>query len=171
MYTIMQTPSMPENEEERLSILRELLILDTPPEERFDVITRFCTTRFGVSMALVSLVDSKRQWFKSACGLDAKETSREVSFCGHTILENQIMLVSNALEDARFADNPLVTGAPYIRFYAGAPLRVRGHNIGTLCLIDDKPQIFDERDQRTFWELALLVTEELQKPYAGVINV
>lgn len=159
----MQAPMIPENEEQRLAILRELLILDTPPEERFDVITGFCSTRFGVPIAVVSLVDADRQWFKSACGLDAAETSREVSFCGHAILDTKVMVVSNALQDPRFADNPLVTGAPHIRFYAGAALNIKGHNVGTLCLIDSKPHIFDEHDQQTLKELSQLVVEELQK--------
>lgn len=159
----MQPPKIPEEEAERLNILRDLLILDTPPEERFDTITHFCATRFEVPIALISLVDAQRQWFKSACGLETKETPRAISFCGHAILENSILVIENALDDIRFANNPLVTGEPFIRFYAGVPLNIRGKNIGTLCLIDATPRRFDAYDRRTLKELSLLVVEELEK--------
>ena len=126
----MRTPEFPPDESARLAALRNLLILDTDPEERFDALTFYCHSRFKVAVALVSLVDAERQWFKSACGLDARETSREVSFCGHTILGEQVMVVPDARRDPRFFDNPLVAGPPFIRFYAGAPLTLAsGHRV------------------------------------------
>ena len=118
----MQAPAQPSNEALRIETLREFLILDTPPEERFDNLTRAAASFFRVQIAVVSLVDVNRQWFKSICGLDASETPRDVSFCGHAILQNEVLVIEDALLDARFSDNPLVVGGPKIRFYAGAPL-------------------------------------------------
>ncbi len=130
----MKSPDTPNNEEARLKSLHSLDILDTPAEERFDRYTRLAQRMLNVPIALVSLVDTDRQWFKSCLGLDAVETSREVSFCGHTILCDELLVVNDALADERFADNPLVTGAPNIRFYAGYPLIYSdGSNLGTLC--------------------------------------
>ena len=119
----MKSPDIPLNESTRIKALVDLNILDTIEEERFDRLTRLAKQLFGVEIALVSLVDTNRQWFKSKQGLAACETGRDISFCGHVILEQDIFHIPNALEDARFADNPLVIGAPNIRFYAGAPLR------------------------------------------------
>ncbi|MGB5330714.1 MAG: GAF domain-containing protein, partial [Gammaproteobacteria bacterium] len=136
----MKTPDFPANEKERLETLRSIDILDTDPEERFDRLTRMARRVFGVSIALVSMVDENRQWFKSKAGLDACETGRDISFCGHAILGNDVFVIENALEDERFADNPLVTGPPNIRFYAGVPLRyLNGSKLGTLCIIDQQP--------------------------------
>lgn len=159
----MQIPSLPRNEAERIQVLRDLLILDTPPEERFDVITSYCQSRFRVEIALVSLVDTDRQWFKSACGLTASETPRDISFCGHAILEDAVLEVRDALLDPRFADNPLVIGSPFIRFYAGAPLKLSsGHNVGTLCLIDAKPKALPEEELDHLKVLAHMVSMELE---------
>ncbi len=130
----MQTPDIPDYEPERLAALQRLNLLDTESESRFDRITRLAQRLFQVPIALVSLVDSDRQWFKSKQGLDACETGRDISFCGHAILGSGIFEIPDATQDTRFADNPLVTGAPDIRFYAGAPLQsADGFNIGTLC--------------------------------------
>ena len=118
----MKTPELPADERTRLEILRSLKILDTLPEERFDRLTRLARKLFDVPIALVSLVDVNRQWFKSSAGLDATETPREISFCGHAILGDDILVVSDTQLDERFHDNPLVTGGPAIRFYAGCPL-------------------------------------------------
>lgn len=118
----MQAPSIPDNETQRLQALRAQAILDTPAEERFDRLTRLAQHMLGAKMALVSLVDADRQWFKSRQGLDACETGRDISFCGHAILDDAIFEITDANLDPRFADNPLVTGPPHIRFYAGAPL-------------------------------------------------
>lgn len=159
----MRAPGIPENEAERIQVLRELLILDTDPEERFDVITAYCQSRFGVKVALVSLVDTDRQWFKSTCGLDARETPREISFCGHAILQDEVLMVKNALHDPRFADNPLVAGPPNIRFYAGAPLKLSsGHIVGTLCIIDPKPKSLEEEEVDHLRVLAHMVSMELE---------
>lgn len=159
----MKTPLLPQNEAERIAVLHDLLILDTEPEQRFDNIIAYAHSRFGVEIALVSLIDTDRQWFKSACGLDAKETPRNISFCGHAILRDEIMIVQNALTDERFFDNPLVAGAPFIRFYAGAPLKLsNGHAIGTLCLIDSKPKRLEIEEQEHLAVLAHMVAMELE---------
>lgn len=161
----MQAPAIPRNEAERIQVLRDLLILDTEPEERFDIITAYCHSRFQVEIALVSLIDTDRQWFKSSSGLTATETPRDVSFCAHTILQDEVLEVQNALEDPRFADNPFVVGPPFIRFYAGAPLKLSsGHNVGTLCLVDSSPKRLAEEELDHLKVLAQMVAKELEKP-------
>lgn len=158
----MLTPTTPIDETARLLSLHSLRILDTPSEERFDRITRMAQRMFGVEICLISLVDSDRQWFKSKQGLDACETPREISFCGHAINADEILIVGDARTDPRFQDNPLVTEAPFIRFYAGCPIRgPRGHRIGTLCLIDSKPRGLSIEDQETLRDLAAMVEDEL----------
>jgi|GEM_PF-322044 len=160
----MQAPDSPKNEPERLKALHTLQLLDTPAEERFDRLTRLAKDLFKVRIALISLVDSDRQWFKSKQGLQACETPRNISFCGHAILSNTVLYVPNALEDPRFADNPLVTGEPHIRFYAGAPLStLEGYRIGTLCIIDDKPHTLSADELHRLRELADCVQEELNR--------
>ena len=159
----MIKPETPKNEAERLHALRTLKILDTSHEERFDRVTRMAKRMFGVSISLVSLVDEDRQWFKSKQGLEASETPREISFCGHAINQEGLFIIPNALEDERFADNPLVTDAPNIRFYAGYPLKLRqGINLGTLCLIDSKPKILDEEDQQLLNDLGAMIEQEIR---------
>ncbi len=158
----MQAPAMPENEATRVDTLRKLNILDSEPEERFDRLTRLAKRLFGVPIALVSLVDADRQWFKSCVGLDATETSRDVSFCGHAILGDDIFTIPNTLDDHRFRDNPLVTENPHIRFYAGCPLTVpNGSKLGTLCLIDVKPRELDDDDRALLRDLARMAEQEL----------
>jgi diguanylate cyclase (GGDEF)-like protein/PAS domain S-box-containing protein len=159
----MYSPGCPANEEVRLSRLFDLGILDTPPDDELDRITRLARKLFGVDTALVSLIDEKRQWFKSAAGLDAKETPRDISFCGHAILGNTTFVVNDALKDDRFFDNPLVTGKPYIRFYAGHPLQsIEGYNLGTLCILDSKPREFSRKDADSLVDLAKIVEGYLQ---------
>ena len=159
----MLAPKLPADEAARIATLRDLVILDTDPEERFDVLTSYACSQFGVPIALVSLVDTNRQWFKSRCGLEAGETGRDISFCGHAILADEIMVVRDAREDARFADNPLVTGDPYIRFYAGCPLKMEnGQNIGTFCLIGRKPRSLDPWEMQHLRDLARLAALEIQ---------
>src|SRR5438270_10055720 len=119
----MIPPALPADEPERLAALQALHVLDTPPEERFDRITRVARRLFGVPIALISLVDARRQWSKSRQGLDLPEAAREVSFCGHAILGDEVFVVPDARQDPRFAANPLVTSEPHVRFYAGQPLR------------------------------------------------
>lgn len=130
----------PLNEGERLIALQKLNILDSDPEQGFDDITNLARQIFGVPIALISLVDENRQWFKSCDGLSASETGRDIAFCAHTILSEKTMVVNDATKDERFKNNPLVTGDTNIRFYAGAPLIYDGqYNLGTLCIIDTKP--------------------------------
>lgn len=158
----MQEPPIPLDETVRLKSLQALRIMDSAPEERFDRITRMAKRLFRVETCLVSLVDAKRQWFKSKQGLDACETSRAVSFCGHAIIEDRPFIVEDALNDERFADNPLVTGEPNLRFYAGYPVHApSGRRIGTLCLIDSKPRAFSDLDAEMLKDFAALVDEEL----------
>ena len=153
---------IPTDDERRLQALHDMLILDTPPEERFDRVVKFAAEEFDMPIVLVSLVDAKRQWFKARVGLDACETGRDVSFCGHAIMQPQILVVEDALQDGRFHDNPLVTGAPHIRFYAGAPLLLPGgETVGTLCMIDRQPRTLDAMDLAIFGSLRELVVGEL----------
>jgi hypothetical protein len=142
----MRAPPTPDNEATRLRAVEQLDMVYTPAEERFDQITRIATRLFNVPIALVSLVTEDQQWFKSRQGLTAAETSRQISFCGHAILNSDIFVVPNALKDPDFRDNPLVTGPPNIRFYAGQPLRFEQMRIGTLCIIDRKPRQLRPRD-------------------------
>jgi len=158
----------PESEALRLEALYRTMLLDTPPEQRFDRIVRFAASEFEVPIALVSLVDRDRQWFKARVGLDACATARDVSFCGHTILRPEVLVVEDASADPRFADNPLVTGDPFIRFYAGAPLELgTGERVGTLCLIDRKRHRFDPIDAGILASMATLVVEEIERRLAG----
>jgi GAF domain-containing protein len=158
----------PENEAGRIAALYAMLLLDTPREERFDRIVEFAAREFDVPIALISLIDSERQWFKAAVGLgDVCETGRDISFCGHAIMRSDIMVVPDALADARFADNPLVTGAPHIRFYAGAPLILRnGYALGTLCLIDTRPRQMDDVEMAILSTLRGLLMQELEGGHA-----
>lgn len=158
----MKKPDITHDEQARLETLRSLSILDTPQEERFDRLTRMAKRLFGVPIALVSLVDENRQWFKSCFGLSVSETSRDISFCGHAILGNELFIIPNTIEDERFADNPLVLNEPYIRFYAGCPLRApNGRKLGTLCIIDRQPRSFEKEDLEALKDLASMVEREL----------
>ena len=152
----MIKPDNPKNENNRLETLRSLEVLDTQAEERFDRLTRMAKRMFGVPIALVSLVDANRQWFKSCIGLSASETSREISFCGHAILGSEVFIIPDTIKDERFADNPLVLNDPNIRFYAGCPLKVNGHRLGTLCIIDQAPRNFERGDIDALKDLSLI---------------
>jgi diguanylate cyclase (GGDEF)-like protein len=164
-------PEKPRDEDRRLASLRSLGILDTPPEERFDRITRIAGRLFNVPIALVSLVDENRQWFKSRQGLEGLETPREISFCGHAILSSGILVIRDALDDERFRDNPLVTGPPNIRFYAGCPLALsNGDKIGTLCIIDRVPRTFEREDGAMLRDLAEVVERELAALQLAVVD-
>jgi GAF domain-containing protein len=146
----MLTPELPHDELDRLRNLRALDVLDTPAEERFDRITRIARALFHAPIALVSLVDEHRQWFKSRQGLLACETPREISFCGHAILQENALWIEDARQDVRFQDNPLVTGPLGLRFYVGAPLVTRaGHALGTLCIIEGCAKEVRPRHGRT----------------------
>src|SRR5256714_9336513 len=140
---------IPLNEVKRLKVLWQYEVLDTVPEEVFDDLTELAARICEAPIALITLVDEKRQWFKSKVGLSPKETSRDISFCGHAILQSDLFIVPDATRDQRFAHNPLVTSDPKIRFYAGAPLITPdGHALGTLCVIDKVPREL-RPDQKT----------------------
>lgn len=167
----MIAPLIATNEPLRLAALHATDLLDSPVEERFERITRLAQTLFNVPIVAVSLVDEDRQWFKSRIGLDAPETPRAVSFCGHAIQSSEIMIVSDALEDERFVDNPLVTGDPRIRFYAGCPIASRdGFNIGTLCLIDNKPRELTPEQSAVLRNLAGLVEAEISMTTMAIMD-
>ncbi|MYM94074.1 GAF domain-containing protein [Duganella vulcania] len=160
----MLAAPIPDNDADRLAALRELLILDTPPEERFDKVARFAAEEFDMPIALLSLVDENRQWCKANVGMNVCETSRDISFCAHAILQPDIFVIPDARADARFADNPIVTGEPHAVFYAGAPLTMpSGFAIGTLCLIDHKPRTLDATELAILATLRDLVLEELSQ--------
>lgn len=163
----------PSNEAQRLALLRALELLDTPEEPFFDRIVRLVSRMLGVPIALVSLVDSDRQWFKSSFGLCAKQTDRDSSFCAHAILGLEPFVVEDALQDTRFYDNPLVTGDPFIRFYAGVPLQtLGGAPLGTLCAIDTIPRVLTPVQLETLTDLADLVSEEIQyREYVSLASV
>lgn len=157
----MPTP-LPIDENARLSALYRYQILDTPPEDAFERIVRLTEKVFQVPIVLVTFVDAGRQWFKACQGLDITETSRDVSFCAHAILRPEVMVVEDALTDERFRSNPLVTGEPHIRFYAGAPLVTPdGHRLGTLCIIDREPRSLTPSQKAMLADLAALVMDEL----------
>lgn len=153
-----------ENEAGRLEALYALQLLDTPAEERFDRWTRLAQRYFDVPISLICLVDVDRQWFKSKQGLEATETERSISFCGHAIKHNDIFIIEDASQDPRFSDNPLVTDQPNIRFYAACPLRAsNGQRVGTFCLIDNQPRQLNEKDVQLLKELAGMVEHELRQ--------
>lgn len=158
----MQEPGIPSNEAERLATLHSLNILDTPRSDRFDRYTRISAKIFDMPIAVISLVDRYRQWFKSTEGFDGEETPRSVSFCGHAILGDDIFEVRNARRDPRFRDNPLVIDRPNIRFYAGAPLEApNGHKLGTLCIIDRVPRRLSDEEKTMLKNLADMVVGEI----------
>ncbi|MFC0444642.1 EAL domain-containing protein [Pseudidiomarina halophila] len=155
-------PADHRREKERLASLHASNLLDSQPGAQFDRITRLAQTIFDVEVATISLIDVNRQWFLSKCGLDAKETSREVAFCAHAIHEDEILVIEDARADERFKDNPLVTGSPYIRFYAGAVLRdPEGLPLGTLCIFDPRPRKMSEREERTLIALLDVAQHEI----------
>lgn len=156
----MEKPRLPSNEKKRLAALKSLNVLDTCAEERFDRITRMARKMFDVPIALVTLIDENRQWFKSCIGLDFSEGSRETSFCGHAILEQGIFVVPTASNDPRFFDNPMVIGEPYIEFYAGCPIIINGFQLGTLCILDNREREFDDDDRVALKDLTKTVEVE-----------
>jgi len=151
------------DEDGRLAALRRYEILDTAPEEPFRRIVELVRTVLGVPMAAVSLIDANRQWMKAAAGPLDKEIPRDIAFCNEAIKQRLPLAVTDARADQRFADNPLVTGAPYIRSYLGVPLTTPdGYNVGTLCAIDSEPRPFDARDAGILKSLAEIVVEQLE---------
>ena len=155
---------LPADEAQRLAALRALDLLDTPAEERFDRVARIAAAALDVPIALVSLVDSDRQWFKACIGLNARETPRDLAFCAHAVHEKAELVVSDTLLDERFADNPLVLHEPRIRFYAGAPLILEdGSCVGTLCVVDTVPRDFGAAERATLRDLRDLVLREMRQ--------
>src|SRR6185436_15125420 len=138
---------IPVNEAARLAELHSLKILDTAADERFDRIVRLATLLFGAPIAAVALVDGHRQWFKARIGIEPTETPRNISFCAHTIMQDEALVVNDARQDIRFANLPPVLEEPYLRFYAGQPVTAPGgHKVGTLCLLDIRPRQLLPRD-------------------------
>ncbi len=159
----MKKPAIPINEQARLEKLRSYQVLDTPSEASFDDLAKLAAHIAGTPIALVSLIDADRQWFKARVGLETHETHRDISFCGHVVAEKQPLVVSDALLDERFADNPLVTGDPKVRFYAGFPLETEdGFALGTLCAIDQKTQTLDPTQTAMLALLARQVVDQLE---------
>ena len=158
----MKAP-IPDNETERLAALREYRILDTEAEQAYDDITALAAYVCDAPIALISLVDESRQWFKSRVGLNRQETPRDVAFCAHAILQSEPLIVRDALKDARFADSALVTRSPHIRFYAGFPLASpEGFALGTLCAIDRKPRQLSPGQKTAMQSLARQVMALLE---------
>jgi PAS domain S-box-containing protein len=158
----MKAP-LPENEAARLETLQRYAVLDTLPEQEFDDLSRLAALICGTPIALVSLVDANRQWFKAKVGIDVPETPRDVAFCAHAILEPGVMVVRDALTDERFRTNPLVTADPKVRFYAGAPLvSPEGHALGTLCVVDHIPRDLSPAQLDALKALGRLVVNELE---------
>ncbi|CAH0536808.1 sensor domain-containing diguanylate cyclase [Vibrio marisflavi] len=167
----MYKPPLPEDENDRLRALHSLKILDTLPEERFDRVTRLARYLFNVPIAVVSLVDQNRQWFKSIYGLKVTQTSRDISFCGHTILDRKPLIVEDATSDPRFTRNPLVLGDPNIRFYAGVPLLYDEKlKLGTLCIIDSQPRVLNETQIQDLTDLAKMVERELSTSLSSTVD-
>jgi phosphoribosyl 1,2-cyclic phosphodiesterase/GAF domain-containing protein len=155
--------NIPADEERRVASLHALRILDTEPDERFDRITRLASALFNMPIAVVSLVEQDRQWFKSCYGVNEKETSRDAAFCAHVVYDRKPMVVPDTLLDARFAENPLVVGEPRIRFYAGYPLILDdGACIGTLCVLDTRPRSLVGADLSRLRDLAAMVVQEIR---------
>lgn len=162
----MKIAPIPSYEKERLKTLRDYQILDTCADEYLDEITKLASQLTNSPIALISLVDENRQWFKSKQGIDASETPRDISYCGHAVLQDDIFIVENAEKDERFCDNPLFLNSPHVTFYAGVPLKApNGHNIGTICVIDNKPKQLDESNQKILKNLAkqIILFFELKK--------
>ncbi|HEU4707945.1 MAG TPA: diguanylate cyclase [Methylophilaceae bacterium] len=167
---------IPIDEDSRLASLRRMQILSTPAEEPFDRITRVASYVFQVPIALISLIDADRQWFKSSVGIAEQQTPREVSFCGHVVHSGEPMIIEDASKDDRFADNPLVCSGLNIRFYAGHPLRNHeGYIVGTLCLIDQKPRSLTRKEQQILedlssWAETLFIARGLSRAMTGLLN-
>jgi len=158
----MIPPPVANQETERLAALYALNLLDTEPEERFNRVTEIASALFSVPIAYISLVDENRQWYKACFGMPTGETTREVSFCGYAILNDEALVIPDATDDERFHDNPLVTGDPHIRFYAGLPLKCpEGYNVGTLCLVDQSPRNLDDDAKLLLGHLGKVLEREI----------
>ena len=161
----MQTAPVPQNEKERLEAVHRMAILDTKPELRFDNLTKEATKLLDVPISTITILDEKREWFKSCTGLDQKEGERAISFCAHALVVKDLFIVEDTLEDERFRDNPMVIGYPFIRFYAGQSLLdyKTGQPIGVFCIKDKRPRTLSVEQIGIFTNLANLAEEELNK--------
>jgi GAF domain-containing protein len=161
----MQLAPMPENEKERMEAVHKMAILDTESESRFDDITKEATEKLKVPISTITILDEKREWFKSYQGLNKREGERAISFCGHALLAKNIFFVEDTLKDPRFADNPMVVGSPYIRFYGGIALvdHQSGQYVGVFCIKDTKPRSLSAEEVETFIDLADRAEAELNK--------
>lgn len=161
----MQKAPIPTYEEQRLCALEDLKLLDTSSEERFDVLTKEALRRFSVPISTITLVDRDREWYKSVQGLSNREGPRDTSFCGHALLSQVLLIVEDTLKDPRFADNPMVKGEPFIRFYAGKSLYDHETNlpVGVFCIKDQKPKKLSMKDIGDFLELANKAENEINK--------
>lgn len=161
----MKKAPMPDNEKERLEAVHKMAILDTEPEERFDVLTKEAVEKLNVPISTLTILDKDREWFKSCEGLDKKEGERAISFCGHALLVRNIFFVEDTLEDPRFSDNPMVVGSPFIRFYGGIAIvdHKTGHYIGVFCIKDTKPRTLNSEEIDIFMDLADRAERELNK--------
>lgn len=161
----MQPAPIPSDEEERLRVVRKHEILDTPAEERFDLITRAAVEKLRVPISTITVVDSNREWFKSCVGTSAREGSRESSFCGHVLEEEKIFIIEDTKKDPRFADNPQVVGPDGIRFYAGVALHDRKTHqpLGTFCVKDVQPRTLTTEQIGWIMEFARMAEEELNR--------
>lgn len=166
----MKKPEIPVDERRRLETLYSLNILDTPPEERFDRLTRLAMHLFNVPVAQVSLIDETRQWFKSCMGIDTVEVPREITFCAHTILNEGPFVVEDASKDERFADNPIVLIKPKVRFYAGHPIEINGSKVGTLCIGDYVTRKFSKDEQLLLEDLAYMAQQELSAVHLATMD-
>jgi diguanylate cyclase (GGDEF)-like protein len=166
----MLSAALPEDEFDRVATLRSLDILDTLAEQRFDQLTRIARRVFDVPIAQISFIDSDRQWIKSSAGYPRAQSPREISFCAHVILGDDVMHIEDAHADDRFHDNPLVLGDPNIRFYAGCPLRVNDHNLGTLCLIGREPRTFTADEAQILRDLAQMAEQNLAAEQMAVTD-
>ncbi|TVP52285.1 MAG: EAL domain-containing protein [Halomonadaceae bacterium] len=159
------------SERRRLAALQRLNILDTPPEERFDRLTKLARRFYDVPITLFSIIDEKRQWFKSKQGLEVSETARSMAFCDYAIQQDKVFIVEDASKDIRFRDNPLVTGEPHIRFYAGMPIREpSGFKIGTLCLLDTRSRKVSEIEFDVLRNIASLIEDEIERAFFSQHN-
>lgn len=167
----MQFPALPHNEAERLQALTLSGLLNNMADERFDRFTRLAQALFGCKISLFTLVDEKKQWFKSRQGTALKETPRDVSFCAHAIFNDDVLYVPDASLDPRFADNPLVSGPPAIRLYAGVPLHSpQGYPLGTLCIIDDSPRELNALQLTLLQDLAALAEAEIAARFSLLVQ-
>src|SRR3990167_6842587 len=161
----MQKAPIPLNDKERVCAVEGLHLLDTASEERFDRLTREAVSRFSVPISTITLIDKDREWFKSVQGLTVREGPRDISFCGHALMSEVLLIIEDTLADPRFADNPMVKGEPFIRFYAGKSLYDHQNNlpVGVFCIKDHKPRKMSLTDMNDFLDLARRVEEEINK--------